>query len=41
VKYRVAQRGRPLDEERLDLDLALIASRWLDDAVLPDAGSSA
>lgn len=38
VKYRVDQaievRGRPLDEERLDLELALVACRWLGDRVL-------
>ncbi|MCZ4498808.1 MAG: hypothetical protein JWQ74_1361 [Marmoricola sp.] len=40
VKYRidraVAARGRPVDEDRLDLELALIACRWLGAAVLPD-----
>ncbi|GAA4483028.1 helix-turn-helix domain-containing protein [Rhodococcus olei] len=38
VKYRVDkaldERGRPLDDERLDLELALIACRWLGRAVL-------
>jgi hypothetical protein len=44
VKYRVAkaveQRGRPLDEDQLDLQLALIACRWLGQAVLPAAETS-
>lgn len=39
VKYRVdravALRGRGVDEDRLDLELALIACRWLGGAVLP------
>ncbi|MFF7340044.1 helix-turn-helix domain-containing protein [Streptomyces sp. NPDC008163] len=38
VKYRVdralEERGRPLGEDRLDLELALIACEWLGDAVL-------
>ncbi|MFG1784068.1 helix-turn-helix domain-containing protein [Rhodococcus oryzae] len=38
VKYRVdkalEERGRPLDDERLDLELALIGCRWLGRAVL-------
>lgn len=38
VKYRVdkavAARGRPLDEDRLDLELALIACHWLGSPVL-------
>lgn len=38
VKYRVDRaveaRGRPLDDERLDLELALIACRWLGPAAL-------
>ncbi|MFT4008680.1 MAG: helix-turn-helix domain-containing protein [Nocardioidaceae bacterium] len=38
VKYRVRQaidaRGRPLDEDRLDLELALLAGKWLGGAVL-------
>jgi DNA-binding PucR family transcriptional regulator len=41
VKYRiaraVAQRGRPLEDDRLDLELALVAAHWLGDAVLPGA----
>ncbi|MGW5432953.1 PucR family transcriptional regulator [Streptomyces sp. NPDC004059] len=44
VKYRVAkaveQRGRPLDEDQLDLQLALIACHWLGQAVLPAAETS-
>ncbi|MDI9830662.1 helix-turn-helix domain-containing protein [Streptomyces sp. KAU_LT] len=39
VKYRVDKavrlRGRPIDEDRLDLELALAACRWLGPAVLP------
>ncbi|MFI7586346.1 PucR family transcriptional regulator [Spongisporangium articulatum] len=39
VKYRVdkavALRGRPLEDDRLDLELALRGSRWLGRAVLP------
>ncbi|MEU4314018.1 helix-turn-helix domain-containing protein [Nocardia sp. NPDC024068] len=42
VKYRVdkaiAARGRSLDEDRLNLELALTACRWLGPAVLPRAG---
>lgn len=42
VRYRVdkaiEERGRPLDDERLELELALIAARWLGDSVL-DTGS--
>jgi DNA-binding PucR family transcriptional regulator len=38
VKYRVdravEERNRPLDDERLDLELALIACRWLGGSVL-------
>jgi DNA-binding PucR family transcriptional regulator len=38
VKYRVdravEERNRPLDDERLDLELALIACRWLGPSVL-------
>ncbi len=38
VKYRVDkavdERGRPLDDERLELELALIAARWLGGSVL-------
>jgi DNA-binding PucR family transcriptional regulator len=43
VRYRVeaalAERGRPINDDRLDLELALIACRWLGNAVLmpPDA----
>ncbi|MEU9244165.1 helix-turn-helix domain-containing protein [Streptomyces sp. NPDC048385] len=40
VKYRVAravaQRRRPLEDDRLDLELALVAAYWLGDAVLPE-----
>ncbi|MEV6331207.1 helix-turn-helix domain-containing protein [Streptomyces sp. NPDC051909] len=40
VKYRiekaVEERGRPIDEDRLDLELALIACRWLGSSVLLD-----
>ena len=40
VKYRVdkavAQRGRQLDEDRLELELALLACDWLGLGVLPD-----
>ncbi len=40
VKYRVDRaielRGRPLDDDRFNLELALIACRWLGRAVLPD-----
>lgn len=39
VKYRITKaaelRGRPLDEDRLNLELALHACRWLGRAVLP------
>ncbi|HET6167344.1 MAG TPA: helix-turn-helix domain-containing protein [Marmoricola sp.] len=39
VKYRVDKaveaRGRPLDDDRFNLELALIACRWLGRAVLP------
>ena len=45
VKYRVdravAARGRPLDEDRLELELALVATRWLGRAVLGPAASPA
>ncbi len=45
VKYRVdravEERGRPLDDDRLELELALIACRWLGGAVLPHADPSA
>lgn len=38
VRYRieraVAERGRPLDDERLELELALVACRWLGPSVL-------
>ncbi|MFE9097018.1 PucR family transcriptional regulator [Streptomyces sp. NPDC007264] len=40
VKYRiaraVAQRGRPLEDDRLELELALVAAHWLGDVVLPE-----
>lgn len=39
VRYRIekaiAERGRPIHDERLDLELALIACRWLGSSVLP------
>ena len=39
VKYRIAKaveaRGRPLDDDRLNLELALTACKWLRDSVLP------
>ncbi|SDC90569.1 PucR family transcriptional regulator [Rhodococcus tukisamuensis] len=42
VKYRVdkalEERARPLDDERLDLEFALIACRWLGRAVLTPPG---
>jgi DNA-binding PucR family transcriptional regulator len=43
VKYRigraVARRGRPIDDERLDIELALLACQWYGEAVLgPDGG---
>jgi DNA-binding PucR family transcriptional regulator len=41
VKYRVdkalEERGRPLDDERLELELALVACRWLAASVLVPA----
>jgi len=41
VKYRVdkaiEERGRPVDEDRLELELALVACRWLGPAVLRPA----
>jgi DNA-binding PucR family transcriptional regulator len=41
VKYRVdkalEERGRPLDDERLELELALVACRWLAGSVLVPA----
>ncbi|MFT4288047.1 PucR family transcriptional regulator [Nocardioides sp.] len=40
VKYRVHKaieaRGRPVDEDRLDLELALLACKWFGTAVLAD-----
>lgn len=40
VKYRIERavecRARPLDEDRLQLELALVACRWLGSAVLAD-----
>ena len=40
VKYRVdkavEERGRPLDDGRLELELALVACRWLGASVLRD-----
>lgn len=45
VKYRVDRaveaRGRPLGEERLDLELALVACKWLGPAVLRKNGQAA
>lgn len=45
VKYRVDRaleaRGRPIGEERLDLELALVACRWLGPAVLRKNGQAA
>ncbi|WP_246087002.1 helix-turn-helix domain-containing protein [Nocardioides humi] len=42
VKYRVDRaveaRGKPLGDERLDLELALIACKWLAPEVLARAG---
>jgi len=42
VRYRVERamesRGKPLDEDRLDLELALIACEWLGSEVLTTAG---
>jgi DNA-binding PucR family transcriptional regulator len=42
VKYRVdkavEERGRPLDDERLELELALVACRWLGASVLRAPG---
>jgi DNA-binding PucR family transcriptional regulator len=38
VRYRVekalAERGRPIDDDRFDLELALVACRWLGNSVL-------
>jgi len=43
VKYRIdkaiEERGRPIDDERLELELALIATRWLGGSVLTTTGS--
>jgi hypothetical protein len=43
VKYRIdkaiEERGRPIDDERLELELALIAARWLGGSVLTTTGS--
>ncbi|GHF14474.1 hypothetical protein GCM10014715_82340 [Streptomyces spiralis] len=36
VKYRVARRGRPLEDDRLELEPALTAVHWLGEAVLPE-----
>jgi hypothetical protein len=45
VRYRVAKalelRGRPLDDDRFNLQLALIACRWLGRAVLDTTGPAA
>lgn len=42
VKYRVAkaqdERGKPIDEDRLDVELALNACRWLGPTMLTPAG---
>jgi DNA-binding PucR family transcriptional regulator len=41
VKYRIdkaiEERGRPVDDGRLELELALIACRWLGETVLHKA----
>jgi DNA-binding PucR family transcriptional regulator len=43
VKYRigraVARRGRPIDEDRLDVELALLACQWYRTAVLQSDGT--
>ncbi|MDT5245859.1 MAG: hypothetical protein QOD36_3235 [Mycobacterium sp.] len=43
VKYRigraVARRGRPIDEDRLDVELALLACQWYGTAVLQSDGA--
>lgn len=40
VKYRVAraeeERGRPISDDRLDVELALLACRWLGDAIITE-----
>lgn len=42
VRYRLERateaRGRPLDDDRLELELALVAARWLGSAVLAGSG---
>lgn len=44
VKYRIDKaieaRGRPIDDDRLNLELALTASRWLGPAVLDEPGQA-
>lgn len=41
VKYRVAraeeERGRPINDDRLDVELALLACRWLGDAIFAES----
>jgi DNA-binding PucR family transcriptional regulator len=43
VKYRigraVARRGRPIDEDRLDVELALLACQWYGTAVVQSDGA--
>jgi DNA-binding PucR family transcriptional regulator len=43
VKYRVgraiAKRGKPIDKDRLDVELAMLACQWYDTAVLPGPAS--
>lgn len=43
VKYRVEraleQRGRPLGDDRIDVELALVACHWLGDVLLRPADS--
>ncbi|MFL6089619.1 MAG: PucR family transcriptional regulator [Aeromicrobium sp.] len=45
IRYRVAKalelRGRPLDDDRFDLQLALVACRWLGRAVLEPSPAAA
>jgi DNA-binding PucR family transcriptional regulator len=45
VRYRVDRalqaRGRPLADDRLDVEMALLACRWLGSGVLAPAGSPA
>jgi DNA-binding PucR family transcriptional regulator len=43
VKYRigraVGRRGRPIDDDRLDVELALLACQWYGTAVLQSDGA--